>query len=71
MIGKGRRDQSWLDSNKLWDLIIIGGGITGAGIFYEAVASGFDALLIEAKDFSSGTSSRSGKLVHGGIRDME
>ena len=68
MLGRGCKDQSWLDSNKLWDLIIIGGGITGAGIFYEAAASGFDALLIEAKDFSSGTSSRSGKLVHGGIR---
>ena len=68
MIGRGCKDQSWLDPNKLWDLIIIGGGITGAGIFYEAAASGFDVLLIEAKDFSSGTSSRSGKLVHGGIR---
>ena len=68
MIGIERKDQSWLDSDKLWDLIIIGGGITGSGILYEAAALGFDALLIEANDFSSGTSSRSGKLVHGGIR---
>jgi glycerol-3-phosphate dehydrogenase len=68
MTEKGWKDNSWLIPNKLWDIIIIGGGITGAGILYEAAASGFDALLIEAKDFSSGTSSRSGKLVHGGIR---
>ncbi len=68
MTGKSWKDHSWLDSNKLWDLIIIGGGVTGAGISSEAAASGFDVLLIEANDFSSGTSSRSGKLVHGGIR---
>src|SRR5690606_33408500 len=51
-----------------WDLIIIGGGITGAGILGEAVRHGKRALLVEAQDFSSGTSSRSTKLVHGGLR---
>ncbi|NPV74949.1 MAG: glycerol-3-phosphate dehydrogenase/oxidase [Anaerolineae bacterium] len=53
---------------KEWDLVIIGGGITGAGILREAVNAGLDALLVEAKDFSFGTSSRSSKLIHGGIR---
>ncbi len=51
-----------------YDVIVIGGGITGAGIFYQSVFSGLDTLLLEAKDFSFGTSSRTGKLVHGGYR---
>ena len=51
-----------------WDLIIIGGGITGAGIFRSAVSAGLKSLLIEANDFAFGTSSRSSKLVHGGFR---
>ena len=51
-----------------WDIIIIGGGITGAGILREAVRRGYRALLIEQGDFSSGTSSRSSKMVHGGLR---
>ncbi|MBW2112434.1 MAG: glycerol-3-phosphate dehydrogenase/oxidase [Deltaproteobacteria bacterium] len=50
------------------DLIIIGGGITGAGIFHEAVKMGLRALLVEQQDFAWGTSSRSSKLVHGGLR---
>ncbi|MCW7753698.1 glycerol-3-phosphate dehydrogenase/oxidase [Desulfobotulus sp. H1] len=53
---------------KSYDLIIIGGGITGAGIFREAAASGHSVLLLERHDFCSGTSSRSSKLVHGGLR---
>lgn len=51
-----------------WDIIIIGGGITGAGILREAVRRGYRALLLEQGDFSSGTSSRSSKMVHGGLR---
>lgn len=54
-----------------WDLIIIGGGITGAGVFREATGLGLKALLLEQKDFASGTSSRSGKLVHGGLRYLK
>jgi glycerol-3-phosphate dehydrogenase len=54
-----------------WDLVIIGGGITGAGIFREAVRMGVSTLLIEQKDFSWGTSSRSSKLVHGGLRYLK
>ncbi|MBF0201975.1 MAG: glycerol-3-phosphate dehydrogenase/oxidase [Desulfamplus sp.] len=54
-----------------FDIIIIGGGITGAGIFREAAALGFSVLLIEARDFASATSSRSSKLVHGGLRYLK
>jgi glycerol-3-phosphate dehydrogenase len=56
---------------KTWDLIIIGGGITGAGIFREASRRGFKVLLVEQKDFAWGTSSRSSKLVHGGLRYLK
>lgn len=51
-----------------WDIIIVGGGITGAGILREAVRLGYSALLVEQKDFSWGTSSRSSKMIHGGLR---
>lgn len=53
------------------DLLIIGGGITGAGVARDAAARGFKVALIEASDFASGTSSKSSKLVHGGIRYLE
>ena len=51
-----------------WDIIIVGGGITGAGILREAIRCGYKSLLIEQRDFAWGTSSRSSKMVHGGIR---
>ena len=51
-----------------WDMIIVGGGITGAGIFREACRMGLSVLLLEQKDFAWGTSSRSSKMVHGGLR---
>ena len=51
-----------------WDLVIIGGGITGAGIFNLAARLGMNVLLLEKGDFASGTSSKSSKLVHGGLR---
>ncbi|HSG18794.1 MAG TPA: glycerol-3-phosphate dehydrogenase/oxidase [Anaerolineae bacterium] len=65
---QGWRDQVWAGLDQEWDIIIIGGGITGAGVFREAVRAGQRALLIEAQDFAAGTSSRSSKLVHGGLR---
>ncbi len=69
---RGYRDEIWSrlrgPQPEKWDLIVIGGGITGAGILGEAARHGKRALLIEAQDFSSGTSSRSTKLVHGGLR---
>ena len=54
-----------------WDLIIIGGGITGAGILREAVRRKVKTLLVEQRDFAWGTSSRSGQLVHGGLRYLK
>lgn len=62
------RQQLWSLLDQEWDLIIIGGGITGAGVFRRAVSGGLKTLLLEAADFSSGTSSKSSKLVHGGFR---
>jgi glycerol-3-phosphate dehydrogenase len=54
-----------------WDLLVIGGGITGAGILLEAARRGLKALLVEQRDFAWGTSSRSSKLVHGGLRYLK
>lgn len=54
-----------------YDIAIIGGGITGAGIFREATKRGYRCLLLEKSDFASGTSSKSAKLVHGGIRYLK
>ena len=54
-----------------YDLIIIGGGITGAGVARDAASRGMKVALIEARDFAFGTSSRSSKLIHGGIRYLE
>lgn len=57
-----------LRSGKTWDIAVIGGGATGLGVALDAAARGFDAVLVEATDFAKGTSSRSTKLVHGGVR---
>ncbi len=65
---KGWRDRIWSAIDQPWDLIIIGGGITGAGVLRQGVAAGLKALLVEANDFAFGTSSRSSKLIHGGFR---
>ncbi len=65
---RGYRDEVWSRLDVPWDLVVIGGGITGAGILAEAARHGKKALLVEAADFASGTSSRSTKLVHGGLR---
>ena len=53
-----------------WDIVIIGGGATGMGIAVDAASRGFKTLLLEQNDFGKGTSSRSTKLVHGGVRYM-
>lgn len=67
----GWRNTLWNELNQPWDLIIIGGGITGAGILRQAARANLRALLVEADDFSSGTSSRSSKMVHGGLRYLK
>src|SRR5690606_5463919 len=54
-----------------YDLIVVGCGVTGAGIAREAVRTGARVLLVDARDFASGTSSWSSKLVHGGLRYLK
>jgi glycerol-3-phosphate dehydrogenase len=54
-----------------FDMIVIGGGITGAGVALDAASRGYSVALVEKSDFSAGTSSRSSKLVHGGLRYLQ
>jgi glycerol-3-phosphate dehydrogenase len=54
-----------------WDIAVIGGGATGVGVAVDAASRGLDVVLVEAHDFGKGTSSRSTKLVHGGVRYLE
>lgn len=65
------REALWAQLEQPWDLLIIGGGITGAGILGEATRLGLRALLVEQRDFGWGTSSRSSKMVHGGLRYLK
>lgn len=58
-------------SKEEFDLLVIGGGINGAGIALDAASRGLSVALVEANDFASGTSSRSSKLIHGGLRYLE
>lgn len=57
--------------NEHWDLLVIGGGISGAGVLREAARRGWTCALIEQRDFAWGTSSRSSKMVHGGLRYLK
>ncbi len=71
MVEAKNRTAQWQSVSQPWDLLIIGGGITGAGILREAARLGLKALLVEQRDFAWGTSSRSSKLVHGGLRYLK
>jgi glycerol-3-phosphate dehydrogenase len=57
-------------ADKVWDIIVIGGGATGLGVAQDAASRGYKTLLLEQSDFAKATSSRSTKLVHGGVRYM-
>jgi len=57
--------------NGPWDMVVVGGGATGVGVAIDAASRGYDVLLLEQSDFGKGTSSRSTKLVHGGVRYLE
>ncbi len=57
--------------SQVWDVVVIGGGISGAGVAQQAARQGWSVLLIEQQDFAWGTSSRSSKLVHGGLRYLK
>jgi glycerol-3-phosphate dehydrogenase len=71
MLTENWRDEAWKRLDQTWDVVIVGGGITGAGILREATRLGLKALLVEQEDFAWGTSSRSSKLVHGGLRYLK
>ena len=57
--------------HETFDLVVVGGGVTGAGVVLDAASRGLRAALIERDDFASGTSSKSSKLVHGGLRYLQ
>lgn len=63
--------QRMREHDKPWDFMIVGGGATGVGLAVDAASRGFSVLLLEQHDFGKGTSSRSTKLVHGGVRYLE
>lgn len=71
MWAKNWREEIWAELDQPWDVIVIGGGITGAGILREATRLGLRVLLVEKRDWGWGTSSRSSKLVHGGLRYLK
>jgi glycerol-3-phosphate dehydrogenase len=66
-----RRIRERAERSESWDIAVIGGGATGMGVAVDAAARGFSVVLVEAHDFGKGTSSRSTKLVHGGVRYLE
>ena len=68
---KSRQSNIEKMSQEEFDVAIIGGGINGTGIARDAASRGMRVALIEANDFASGTSSRSSKLIHGGLRYLE
>ena len=66
-----RNDLKSALASESFDLLVIGGGITGAGIALDAASRGLKTALVEKNDFAYGTSSRSTKLIHGGLRYLK
>ena len=69
MLSRGRAIE--ILTQERFDVVVIGGGITGAGVALDAASRGYSVALVEKADFASGTSSRSSKLVHGGLRYLQ
>ena len=63
--------QRIIERREPWDIAVIGGGATGVGIAVDAASRGYSVALFEQSDFGKGTSSRSTKLVHGGVRYLQ
>ncbi|MBJ8338461.1 glycerol-3-phosphate dehydrogenase/oxidase [Antrihabitans sp. YC3-6] len=71
-LGPQQRDLAWEQLQKeQFDIVVIGGGVVGAGTALDAATRGLKVALVEARDFASGTSSRSSKMFHGGLRYLE
>ena len=71
-LGPAKRDESWERlGEQTFDMLVIGGGVVGAGVALDAATRGLRVALVEARDLASGTSSRSSKLFHGGLRYLE
>lgn len=70
-VGKSTSEVVPSDEDEIYDLLIVGGGATGAGVAVDAATRGLKVAVIERDDFGSGTSSKSTKLVHGGVRYLE
>jgi glycerol-3-phosphate dehydrogenase len=66
-----RRDKISQAGSSKYDVVVIGGGITGAGIFLKCCRQGLNTLLVDRDDFAAGTSSRSAKMIHGGLRYLQ
>ena len=66
-----RKDEASVDGDDVFDLLIVGGGATGAGTALDAASRGLKVACVERDDFASGTSSKSTKLVHGGVRYLQ
>jgi glycerol-3-phosphate dehydrogenase len=71
IINSAHRQLAWEQLGGTFDVLVIGGGVTGAGVALDAVTRGLRVALVEMRDFASGTSSRSSKLFHGGLRYLE
>lgn len=71
MLASLRASSKNLNPDDEFDLLVVGGGATGAGVAVDAVSRGLKVALVERDDFSSGTSSKSTKLVHGGVRYLQ
>ena len=67
-MGRDQRLEQLKQAEQTWDLVIVGGGIVGAGLLKRASQAKLNVLLIEQRDFAWGSSSRSSKMVHGGLR---
>ncbi|MQA33501.1 glycerol-3-phosphate dehydrogenase/oxidase [Modestobacter roseus] len=71
-LGPEQRARAWAElAEQSFEVLVVGGGVTGAGVALDAATRGLRTALVEARDFASGTSSRSSKLFHGGLRYLE